>query len=78
MVSLWLRSRYIPRGLAILGILASLAMALVNLAAMLFPGFAATVSIVYYAPMFVFEVTLGAWLLAAGLREPAGVASRIT
>jgi hypothetical protein len=64
---LWLRSRYIPRALAAWGIFSSLVMAIVTLAILVFPGLAAGVTLVYMAPMFVYEVTLGCWLVVKGL-----------
>ena len=65
---LWLKSRYIPRALAALGILSSLVVVIVTLAIMVFPTLAAVVVPVYFAPIFVFEVTLGVWLLVKGIR----------
>jgi hypothetical protein len=67
---LWLKSRYIPRGLAALGIFSSLVVAIVTLAIMVFPSLAAVVIPIYFAPIFVFEVGLGVWLLVKGIREP--------
>jgi Domain of unknown function (DUF4386) len=67
---LWFKSRYIPRGLAALGIFSSLVVAIVTLAIMVFPGLAAVVIPVYFAPIFIFEVTLGFWLLIKGVQAP--------
>jgi hypothetical protein len=67
---LWLKSRYIPRALAVLGIVASLVMAIAESAIIAFPGLAAVVGLAYMAPMGVFEFTLGGWLLVKGLRTP--------
>jgi hypothetical protein len=67
---LWLRSRYIPRALAGLGIFASLTMALVNLAVLVFPELRSVVGMVYMAPMGLYEFGLGFWLLAKRLRAP--------
>ena len=64
---LWLRSRYIPRALAVWGIFASLALAFVELAILLFPGLAAGVGMAFMAPMGIYEVGLGLWLLIKGL-----------
>lgn len=55
---LWFKSRYIPRGLAAWGIFSSLVVAIVTLAIMVFPSLAAVVIPVYFAPIFIFEVTL--------------------
>jgi hypothetical protein len=68
---LWLKSRYIPRALAAWGIFSSLVVATVALAIMVFPGLVAAVGLFYFAPIFIFEVTLGIWLLVKGLRAPS-------
>ena len=73
---LWLKSRYIPRGLAAWGIFASVLLGPGTLVMMLFPALAATVGLTYMAPMFFFEVGLGLWLLVKGLREPTAETSR--
>ncbi len=67
---LWFKSRYIPRGLAAWGIFSSLVVAIVTLAIMVFPSLAAVVTLVYFAPIFIFEVTLGLWLLIKGIQAP--------
>jgi hypothetical protein len=67
---LWLKSRYIPRGLAAWGIFSSSVVAIVTLAIMVFAGLAAVAIPVYFAPIFIFEVTLGFWLLIKGIRPP--------
>jgi hypothetical protein len=59
---LWFKSRYIPRALA-----SSLVVAIVTLAIMVFPSLAAVVIPVYFVPIFIFEVTLGIWLLVKGI-----------
>ena len=65
---LWFKSRYIPRALAAWGIFSSLVVAIVTLAIMVFPSLAAVVIPVYFAPIFIFEVTLGLWLLLKGIQ----------
>jgi Domain of unknown function (DUF4386) len=67
---LWFKSRYIPRALAAWGIFSSLVVAIVTLAIMVFPSLAAVVIPVYFEPIFIFEVTLGFWLLVKGIRAP--------
>lgn len=71
---LLLRSRYIPRALAVLGIAGSLLLAVVTLAILVFPRLSAVLGLAYMAPMGIFEFTLGFWLLIRGLRStaPAG------
>ncbi len=68
---LWFKSRYIPRALAAWGILSSLVVAIVTLAIIVFPSLAAVVIPVYFAPIFIFEVTLGFWLLIKGIQAPS-------
>jgi len=65
---LWLKSGYIPRALAVLGVFSSLLLAACNFAFILFPGLSKTVGPIYMAPMGVFEVTMGFWLLLRRLR----------
>ncbi|MEA2162320.1 MAG: hypothetical protein QOK37_447 [Thermoanaerobaculia bacterium] len=67
---LWLKSRYIPRGVAVWGIFASLVLAIVTLTVLLFPRMGEAIGLTYMAPMFFYEVGLGLWLLIKGLREP--------
>jgi hypothetical protein len=69
---LWFKSRYIPRLLAALGILASLVPAFVPLSTIVFSSLAdlplrrARTGI----PIVIFEVILGFWLLIKGIQEP--------
>jgi Domain of unknown function (DUF4386) len=65
---IWLKSRYIPPALAILGIVASLLLAGVTLARFVVPAVSA-IGLAYMVPMFLYEVGLGLWLLVKGLRE---------
>jgi len=65
---LWLQSRYIPRVLAAWGIFSSAVVAIVTLVLMVFPAWSAVVEPAYWVPIFIFEVTLGFWLLVKGLR----------
>ncbi|HEV8383986.1 MAG TPA: DUF4386 domain-containing protein [Candidatus Acidoferrales bacterium] len=67
---LWFKSRYIPRWLAAWGIFASLVVAIVTLVMMVFPGLAPVVTPAYYAPIALFEITLGLWLLWKGIQAP--------
>lgn len=68
---LWFQSRYIPRALAAWGIFSSSVLAIGILGIMAFPGLAPVVGPGYWAPLFLFEVTLGFWLLVKGIRVPA-------
>jgi hypothetical protein len=64
---LWLRSGYISRALAILGVVASLLVAAGSFTLIIFPELTNIVSPGFFAPIFVFEVTMGFLLLFKGL-----------
>lgn len=66
---LWLRSRYVPRPLAALGVVGSLLLAAVTILSLVFPGLDA-LGMSCMIPLGVFEVGLGGWLLARGLASP--------
>jgi hypothetical protein len=68
---LLLKSRYVPRALAGWGIFASLVLAIVTWAIIVFPGIGEVMGLAYMAPMGIYEVGLGLWLLVRGIREPA-------
>lgn len=65
---LWWRSRYVPRMLAGLGIVASLIMTVSALTYIIVPPVMQTVGPAYMAPMGLFEIGLGLWLLVRGIR----------
>lgn len=66
---LWLKSRYIPKPLAALGVVASLLLGACAYAFIIFPELRQVVSIgVYGGPIFLFELSMGFWLLLKGLR----------
>ncbi|MBI3715185.1 MAG: DUF4386 domain-containing protein [Betaproteobacteria bacterium] len=67
---LWWRSGYVPKSLAMLGIFASLLLAACNFAFIIDPALAKVVAPYYMAPMGLFEVAMGFWLLFAELRSP--------
>ena len=67
---LWLKSRYIPGVLAIIGLVGGLTMAAVEMTIMVFPPFASIVQMSYMAPMGVFEIGGGLWLLIKGIQTP--------
>jgi hypothetical protein len=67
---LWLRSNYIPKPLAVLGIVASAVLASCTFAFIIAPDLARVITITYYGgPIFIFELTMGFWLLFKGLRR---------
>jgi hypothetical protein len=68
---LWLKSRYIPRGLAWLGIFGSLLMAIMSLVTMVFPVVWDRVGMAYMMPMGLYEIGLGFWLLIKGIKTPS-------
>ncbi|MEV4510145.1 DUF4386 domain-containing protein [Dactylosporangium sp. NPDC049525] len=72
---LLLRSRYVPRWLAGLGVVASALLATGGLVTIAFPEATSLVNPAMFAPMFVFEVTTGLWLLIRGVRPPQREAS---
>jgi hypothetical protein len=66
---LWLRSGYIPKVLAGFGIFASVVLAAFTFAYIIFPEYAKIVTVSFYGgPIFLFELTMGFWLLFKGLR----------
>lgn len=70
---LWLKSSFIPKPLAAWGVFSSLLLAACTYASIIFPELAKVVTVAYYGgPIFIFELTMGFWLLFKGLR-PAPV-----
>ena len=68
---LWLKSNYIPRGLAIFGIIASAWCVLCAFVYLVFPDFAKPVNPYWFdSPMAIFEMVLSFWLLFKGLKQP--------
>jgi hypothetical protein len=64
---LWFKSNYIPKALAALGVFSSFLLAAGAFTSIIFPSLVKMLSPGYMAPMFVFEVTMGFWLLFKGL-----------
>lgn len=73
---LWFRSRYIPTWLAMLGVVGSVLLAAGSFAIIVFPELGKILGLTYMLPLGVFEVTLGLWLLIAGLRPGDGKGER--
>ncbi|HEX9083362.1 MAG TPA: DUF4386 domain-containing protein [Gemmatimonadaceae bacterium] len=66
---LWLKSGYIPKPLAVWGILASAWIGVCSFAFIVFPDLKQVITIGYYGgPIFLFELTIGLWLLIKSLR----------
>jgi hypothetical protein len=80
---LWFTSRLIPRTLAAWGVLASFLMGASAFSFIIVPELTAVVGVaIYGAPIFLFELTMGVWLLLRGLppsgllRDTSGVGSQ--
>jgi hypothetical protein len=73
---LWLKSRYIPRGLALFGLISSAWCAFCAFAYSISPGFSGVVNLWWFdTPMALFDISLSVWLLAKGLRPPPALAT---
>jgi Domain of unknown function (DUF4386) len=65
---LWFKSGFIPRPLAGFGVVASLLMGVCAYSFIIFPQLAAIVPVgIYGGPIFLFELTMGVWLVFKGL-----------
>jgi Domain of unknown function (DUF4386) len=74
---LWLKSRYIPRGLAAFGLISSAWCVLCAFVFLIFPKFDKAVNAYWFdSPMALFELALSLWLLFKGLR-PSGIAESV-
>ncbi|MEI7536228.1 MAG: DUF4386 domain-containing protein [Comamonadaceae bacterium] len=66
---LWFKSGYIPKALAVAGMIASAWCVFCAFAFIVFPRFSETVSASWFdVPLVLFEITLGLWLLFKGSR----------
>ncbi len=72
---LLLKSRYVPRILAGWGVFASLLFTTYNVVIIVFPGAVKTLMYVSFAPIGIYEITLGFWLLLKGAKIPGSLAS---
>lgn len=68
---LWIRSGYVPRALAWLGLVASILLGAGSFLWLLLPGPGSRLYPWYMVPMFLFELGMGLLLLAKGLKEPS-------
>lgn len=74
---LWLKSNYIPRGLAIFGIIASAWCVLSAYLYLIFPDFNKIVNdYIFDSPMALFELVVSVWLLTKGLKSAAPIQSQ--
>ena len=75
---LWLKSNYIPKGLAIFGVISSAWCVLCAFIFLIFPGFNKIVNdYIFDSPMALFELAVSVWLLFKGLRPSAIATSAI-
>ena len=71
------KSRYIPKALAIFGIISSVWCVFCAFAYIIFPGYGEIVHLgLFDVPLTIFEVTLGFWLLIKGLKAHPNPISR--
>ena len=71
---LWFKSDYLPRALAVFGVISSVFCAACTFVFIIFPDFTKVVNLWWFdSPMGVFEMALSFWLLFKGLR-PSGKA----
>ena len=69
---LWLKSRYIPRGLSIFGVISSAWCVLCAFVYLIFPNFNKIVNdYIFDTPMALFELVVSFWLLFKGLKPVA-------
>jgi hypothetical protein len=69
---LWLKSKYIPRGLSIFGVVASAWCVLCAVVYLIFPEFNKVVNdYIFDSPMALFELAVSVWLLVKGLKSVA-------
>jgi hypothetical protein len=67
---LWLKSGYIPKALAVWGLVASAWIGVCAFDFIIFPDRQNVITIGYFGgPIFLFELTIGSWLLFKGIRQ---------
>ena len=68
---LWLESGYVPKWLAGFGVFASIMLASFTFAWVIVPEYAKIITVGFYGgPIFLFELSMGFWLLFKPLRSP--------
>jgi hypothetical protein len=66
---LWLKSRYVPRGLALFGLVSSAWCVICTVIFYVFPHFDSIVNLWWFdTPMALFELTISFWLIIRGLK----------
>jgi hypothetical protein len=74
---LWLKSKYIPRGLSIFGVVASAWCVFCAVVYLIFPDFNKIVNdYIFDSPMALFELVVSVWLLVKGLKPAASIQAR--
>jgi len=74
---LWLKSKYIPRGLSIFGVIASAWCVFCAIVYLIFPDFNKIVNdYIFDSPMALFELIVSIWLLVKGLKSVESTESR--
>ena len=66
---LWWKSGYIPKALAAWGVFASVLVGISAFSFIVFPELTKVVGVAVYAPIFLFELAMGFWLLLKGIRS---------
>jgi len=68
---LWLKSRYIPKMLAVFGLVSSIWCVACTLIFYIFPDFDKTINLWWFdTPMGIFDIVLSFWLIILGLKQP--------
>src|SRR5687767_7429563 len=68
---LWLKSGYIPKALAGLGIISSVVVAICAFTFIIFPEAGKVVTVAFYGgPILLFEIAIGLWLVTKGVSPP--------
>ena len=65
---LFFKSKYVPRILAVWGIITYLSMLIISFISLLSPGLPPSVKMIFYAPGGLFELIFGFWLLIKGVK----------
>jgi hypothetical protein len=70
---LWLRSHLVPRALALFGVVASILMGVCSFSFIVSPELGKVIPVaIYGGPIFLFELTMGLWLLLKGIAADPG------
>ncbi|KPK11733.1 MAG: hypothetical protein AMJ68_04560 [Acidithiobacillales bacterium SG8_45] len=64
---LFFKSRYIPRPLAVWGMLTYIVMLVLSFVSILVPNISESTKLIFYAPGGLFEIVVGLWLLVKGI-----------